>query len=309
MAAFSTRSTSPANSGHRVTPISPSGVSAVSSSRRRRSVLPGFGLTLGFTSLYLALIVVIPLAGLLAQAGRVPWAAIGATLANPRALAAFRVSFGISFLAALANLPVGLLLAWALTRYPFPARRLVDALIDLPFALPTAVAGIALTALYVDDGWIGAVLAHFGIAVAFTPSGIAVALAFVGLPFVVRSIQPVLADLDRDAEEAALTLGARPGQIFWRVILPQLVPAALTGAALAFARGVGEYGSVIFIAGNRPAISEIVPLLIVSKLEQYDYPGAALLATAMLALSLVMLLLINLAQRWTAAGDPVTHAG
>ena len=289
--------------------ISSSAVSAVPPNRRRRSVLPGFGLTLGFTSLYLALIVVIPLVGLLLKAGHVPWADIAATLANPRALAAFRVSFGIAFLAALANLPVGLLLAWALTRYRFPARRLVDALIDLPFALPTAVAGIALTALYVDDGWIGAILAHFGIAVAFTPSGIAVALAFVGLPFVVRSIQPVLADLDRDAEEAALTLGARPGQIFWRVILPQLVPAALTGAALAFARGVGEYGSVIFIAGNRPAISEIVPLLIVSKLEQYDYPGAALLGTAMLVLSLVMLLLINLAQRWTAAADPVTHAG
>jgi sulfate/thiosulfate transport system permease protein len=275
---------------------------------RRRSVLPGFGLTLGFTSLYLALIVAIPLAGLIAKTAALPWSGVVATLANPQAIAAFRVSFGIAFLAALANVPVGLLLAWSLTRYRFPGRRVVDALIDLPFALPTAVAGIALTTLYVNDGWIGSVLAWFGITVAFNPIGIGVALAFVGLPFVVRSIQPVLADLDREAEEAALTLGAHPLQIFWRVMLPPLVPAALTGAALAFARGVGEYGSVIFIAGNRPAVSEIVPLLIVSKLEQFDYPGAALLGAAMLVLSLILLLLINVAHRWTVAGQAGTHA-
>jgi sulfate transport system permease protein len=275
---------------------------------RRRSVLPGFGVTLAFTSLYLTLIVAIPLAGLIVKTAALPWGDIVATLANPRAIAAFKVSFGIAFLAALANMPVGLLLAWSLTRYRFPGRRMVDALIDLPFALPTAVAGIALTTLYVDDGWIGSVLAWFGVTVAFNPAGIGVALAFVGLPFVVRSIQPVLNDLDREAEEAALTLGARPLQIFWRVMLPPLVPAALTGAALAFARGVGEYGSVIFIAGNRPAVSEIVPLLIVSKLEQFDYPGAALLGTAMLVLSLILLLLINLAHRWTVAGQAGTHA-
>ncbi len=276
--------------------------------RRRRGVLPGFRLTLGFTVLYLTLIVVIPLAGLLAKAGTVPLGAMLALLGNPRTLAAFRVSFGIALLATLANLPIGLLLAWSLTRYRFPGRRLLDALIDLPFALPTAVAGIALTTLYVDQGWIGAVLARLGIVVAFTPAGIGVALAFVGLPFVVRSIQPVLSELDRDAEEAALILGARPWQIFRRVILPPLVPAALTGAALAFARAVGEYGSVIFIAGNRPAVSEIVPLLIVSRLEQYDYPGAALLGAAMLLLSLVLLLLINAAQRWTVAGQAASRA-
>ena len=276
--------------------------------RRRRSVLPGFGLTLGFTCLYLAVIVVIPLAGLVAKAGTLSWAGAVATLANPRALSAFRVSFGMALLASLANLPIGLLLAWVLTRYKFAGRRIVDALIDLPFALPTAVAGIALTTLYVEQGWIGRVLAPLGIDVAFTPAGIGVALAFVGLPFVVRTIQSVLTDLDRDAEEAALTLGAGPLQIFLRVILPPLVPAALTGVALAFARGVGEYGSVIFIAGNRPAVSEIVPLLIVSKLEQFDYPGAALLGTAMLVLSLIMLLAIDALQRWTAAGREAAHA-
>ena len=277
--------------------------------RRRRAVLPGFGLTLGFTVAYLALIVVVPLAGLVAKAGTLPWHAAISELANPRALAAFRVSFGAALAAAAVDLPIGLLLAWTLTRYTFPGRRLLDALVDLPFALPTAVAGIALTTLYVEQGWIGSVLARMGVTVAFTPAGIGVALAFVGLPFVVRTIEPVLADLEREAEEAALTLGARPRHIFRRVILPPLVPAALTGAALAFARGVGEYGSVIFIAGNRPAVSEIVPLLIVTKLEQFDYPGAAVLGTAMLALSLAMLLAANALHRWTVAGQEPAHAG
>jgi sulfate/thiosulfate transport system permease protein len=278
-------------------------------SRRRSRVLPGFGLTLGFTVAYLALIVVVPLAGLVAEAGTLPWHAAAAALADPRTLAAFRVSFGIALAAALVNLPIGLLLAWTLTRYHFPGRQVLDALVDLPFALPTAVAGIALTTLYVEQGWIGAVLARLGIVVAFNPAGIGVALAFVGLPFVVRTIQPVLAGLEREAEEAALTLGARPWHVFRRVILPPLVPAALTGAAMAFARGVGEYGSVIFIAGNRPAVSEIVPLLIVTKLEQFDYPGAAVLGTAMLALSLTLLLAVNALQRWTVAGQEPLHAG
>ena len=274
---------------------------------RRRSVLPGFGLSLGTTAVFLAVIVVVPLAGLVAKSAQLPWAAALADLADPRTLAAFRVSFGAALIATLADLPVGLLLAWTLTRYRFPGRRLLDALVDLPFALPTAVAGVALTTLYVEGGWIGAVLAQVGITVAFNPAGIVVALAFVGLPFIVRTIEPVLADLERDAEEAALTLGARPWQIFRRVILPPLVPAALAGAASAFARGVGEYGSVIFIAGNRPSVSEIVPLLIVTRLEQFDYPGAALLGTAMLALSLLLLLAINVLQRWTVAG--AAHAG
>ncbi len=276
--------------------------SSASARPSRSSVLPGFGLTLGFTVVFLALVVVVPLTGLVAKAAILPWDRMGAELANPRNLAAFRVSFGISALAALVNLPLGLLLAWTLTRLDFPGRRLVDSLIDLPFALPTAVAGIALTTLYADQGWIGAPLARLGIQVAFTRAGIFVALAFVGLPFVVRSLQPVLAGASRDSEEAALTLGAPAFQIFRRVILPPLLPAALTGLAMAFARGVGEYGSVIFIAGNRPAISEIVPLLIVAKLEQFDYPGAAVLGSAMLALSLVLLLALGWLQRWTVAG-------
>lgn len=264
--------------------------------------MPGFRLTLGITLAVVVIVVVLPLLGLLVKAGTTPWANAVAILTNPRTLAAFRVSFGIAALAALANVPLGLLLAWVLTRFRFPGRHVIDALVDLPMALPTAVAGIALTTLYVEQGWIGSVLARLGIVVAFTPSGIFVALAFVGLPFLVRSLQPVLADLPREAEEAALTLGASPFQIFHRVILPPLLPACLTGMALAFARGVGEYGSVIFIAGNRPAISEIVPLLIVSKLEQFDYPGAALLGTVMLVLSLLLLLAIAALQRRTAAG-------
>ncbi len=260
-----------------------------------RSVLPGFRLTLAITVAALLFIVLIPLAGLVAKATTVPWTRVAALAMDYRTLSAFRISFGLSALAALVNLPVGFLLAWSLTRENFPGRRLVDAMIDLPFALPTAVAGVALTTLYVEQGWIGHILAYFGIFIAFTPAGIFVALGFVGLPFVVRSLQPVMLALSRENEEAALTLGASWWQVFRRVILPPLLPAALTGAGMAFARGVGEYGSVIFIAGNRPAVSEIVPLLIVAKLEQFDYPGAALLGVTMLVLSLVILLLLGLA--------------
>jgi sulfate transport system permease protein len=219
-------------------------------------------------------------------------------LRDPRVLAAFRVSFGIAFIAALINAVVGLLIAWVLVRYRFPGRRLIDGLVDLPFALPTAVAGIALATLYADSGWIGALLARFGIDIAFTPLGILVALVFIGLPFVVRTVQPVLADLAPDAEEAALTLGATRWQIFRRVVLPALLPGVLTGMSLAFARGLGEYGSVIFIAGNMPGVSEIVPLLIVIKLEQFDYPGAAAIGVAMLVASFAILLAINLGQVW-----------
>jgi sulfate transport system permease protein len=261
-------------------------------------VLPGFGLSLGLTTTYLGLIVLLPLAGLLARAGAIGGAEAWRVLADPRTLAAFRVSFATSAAAAAVSVPAGVLLAWVLERYPIPGGRVLDAAIDLPFALPTAVAGIALTTLYVPDGWLGRVLAPAGITVAFTPLGIGVALLFIALPFVVRTVQPVLAGLDPAAEEAAMVLGAGPWQIFRIVVLPPLMPAIATGMALAFARAVGEYGSVIFIAGNRPGVSEIVPLLIVTKLEQFDTPGAALLGTAMLALSLVMLLAIDRLQGW-----------
>jgi sulfate transport system permease protein len=264
---------------------------------RRRHALPGFRITLAFTLFYVGLIVVLPLLGLVTKATTLPWHGLVSLMSNPRTIAAFRVSFLTAGAAALINLPLGLLLAWTLTRYRFPGRAALDALVDLPFALPTAVAGIALTTLYLDDGWLGAPLASAGLTVAFTPIGIAVAMSFVGLPFVVRSIQPVLQALGRESEEVAMTLGASPGQIFRRVILPQLVPAALTGVGLAFARAVGEYGSVIFIAGNRPMVSEIVPLLIVSKLEQFDYPGAAALGSVMLGLSLAVLLGLGALQR------------
>jgi sulfate/thiosulfate transport system permease protein len=269
---------------------------------RPRRVLPGFGLSLGVTTTYLGLIVIVPLLGLAAKAGTTGAARAWAVLSDARTLAAFRVSFGISAAAALISIPIGVLLAWVLTRYRVPGHRLLDAAIDLPFALPTAVAGIALTTLYVDQGWIGQYLERAGIAVAFTPLGIGVALLFIGLPFVVRTVQPVLNALDRDAEEAAMILDAGPWQIFRRVILPPLVPAIVTGAALAFARGVGEYGSVIFIAGNRPGVSEIVPLLIVSKLEQFDYPGAALMGSAMLIASFILLMTIHWLQCWSRQG-------
>jgi sulfate/thiosulfate transport system permease protein len=264
---------------------------------KQPSVLPGFGLTLGFTLSYLGLIVLLPLGALVLSAaggGAEAWQ----SLASPRVLAAFRVSFGTAFVAAAVNAVFGLIVAWGMVRYDFPGRRLVDSLIDLPFALPTAVAGIALTALYAGNGWLGQFLEPLGIKVAFTPLGIVVALIFIGLPFVVRTVEPVLQDLDVDVEEAAATLGARRWQAFCRVILPAILPALLTGFALAFARGLGEYGSVIFIAGNMPMVSEIVPLLIVIKLEQYDYAGATVVGTAMLAASFLLLLAINLLQRW-----------
>jgi sulfate transport system permease protein len=266
---------------------------------RRRDVLPGFAPTLGLTLAYLGVIVLIPLAALFAKAAGVGWASLAQILTEPRTLAAFRVSFGLSLAAAALNGAIGLLVAWVLVRYDFPGRRLVDALIDLPFALPTAVAGITLATLYSDDGWIGRLLTPLGIEVSFTPLGIFVALVFIGLPFVVRTAQPVLAELDPETEEAARTLGASEARIFRRVILPPLLPAVITGMALAFARAVGEYGSVIFIAGNMPGVSEIVPLLIVIKLEQFDYPAAAAVAGVMLAVSFLLLLLIGALERWT----------
>ena len=264
---------------------------------KQPSVLPGFGLTLGFTLSYLGLIVLIPLGALVFAAGGAG-AEAWQSLASPRVLAAFRVSFGTALVAAAVNAVFGLIVAWVLVRYTFPGKRLVDSLIDLPFALPTAVAGIALTALYAGNGWLGQYLEPLGLKVAFTPLGIVVALIFIGLPFVVRTVEPVLQDLDPEIEEVAATLGARRWQAFRRVILPAILPALLTGFALAFARGLGEYGSVIFIAGNMPMVSEIVPLLIIIELEQYDYAGATVVGTAMLAASFLLLLAINLLQRW-----------
>ncbi|MGE0119878.1 MAG: sulfate ABC transporter permease subunit CysT [Dongiaceae bacterium] len=272
---------------------------AVAWSLRRPSVIPGFGLTLGFTLAYLGLIVLLPLASLTLQAAAVAPAEIWRIATSPRVIAAFRVSFGTAFVAAAINAVFGLLVAWVLVRYRFPGHRLVDAMVDLPFALPTAVAGIALTALYAPNGWVGALLEPFGLTVAFTPLGIVVALTFIGLPFVVRTVQPVLQDLEAEQEEAAASLGASRLKTFTRIILPAILPALITGFALALARGVGEYGSVIFIAGNMPGISEIVPLLIVIELEQYDYAGATVLAALMLLASFVLLLAINLLQRWS----------
>jgi sulfate transport system permease protein len=264
-------------------------------SRRHGSVLPGFGLTLGFTILYLSVVVLIPLATLFAEvAGRPPsW--LLATLTTPRVLAACGLTFGASLVAATLDVALGLLVAWALVRYRFPGRRLADALVDLPFALPTAVAGIALTTLYAPTGLLGARLASLGIAVAFTRLGIVVALAFIGLPFVVRTVQPVLQDLEPEVEEAAASLGATPAQTFRRVLLPAVAPALLTGFALALARAIGEYGSVVFISGNMPMRTEIATLLVMGKLEQYDYAGASAIALAMLAVSFLLLLLVHVA--------------
>ena len=266
---------------------------------RKRSVIPGFGLTLGITLSYLGLMVIIPLCVLFLQASEAGWVKIAAELSSPRTLSAFRVSFGIAVLAALLNAVFGLVVAWVLVRYRFTGRRFVDSLVDLPFALPTAVAGISLTQLYATNGWLGRWLDMFGIKVAFTPLGILVALIFVGLPFVVRTIEPVLRDFDHELEEAAALLGAARGAIVWRVVFPPLLPALITGFTLAFARAIGEYGSVIFIAGNMPGVSEILPLLIVIKLEQFDYGGATVLAGSMLIASFVLLLAINLLQAWT----------
>ena len=266
---------------------------------RKRSVIPGFGLTLGITLSYLGLMVIIPLCVLFLLASEAGWTKIVAELSSPRTLSAFRVSFGIAVLAALINAMFGFVVAWVLVRYEVPGRRFVDSLIDLPFALPTAVAGISLAQLYATNGWLGQWLDLFGVKVAFTPLGILIALIFVGLPFVVRTIEPVLQDFDRELEEAAALLGAARRAILLRVVFPPLLPALITGFTLAFARAIGEYGSVIFIAGNMPGISEILPLLIVIKLEQFDYAGATVLASLMLIASFVLLLAINLLQAWT----------
>ena len=269
---------------------------------RDRTIIPGFGLALGVTLTYLGLIILIPLAVLLVKGADAGAAKIWAELSSTRTLAAFRLSFGMAFVAALCNAIFGFLLAWVLVRYQFAGRRLIDAMIDLPFALPTAVAGISLAQLYTVHGWLGAPLAQAGITVAFTPLGVLVALVFVGLPFVVRTVQPVLEELDREVEEAAALLGAPRWHILRRVVIPPLLPAVMTGGTLAFARAIGEYGSVIFIAGNLPGYSEIVPLLIVIKLEQFDYQGATVIASTMLIASFILLLAINLLQaqmrRW-----------
>jgi sulfate/thiosulfate transport system permease protein len=263
-----------------------------------RRVIPGFGLTLGYTMLYLSLIVLIPLSATFIRSLGLGWEHFWDVVTSPRVLASLRLSFGASLIAALINAVFGLIVAWVLVRYSFPFKRLIDAVVDLPFALPTAVAGIALTALYAPNGWMGRWLVPLGIQVAFTPLGIVVALTFIGLPFVVRTLQPVLEDLDKEVEQAAATLGASARQAFVKVIMPALWPALLTGFALAFARAVGEYGSVIFIAGNMPMRSEIAPLLIVTKLEQYDYAGATAIAVVMLVLSFVMMFAINALQGW-----------
>jgi sulfate transport system permease protein len=268
--------------------------------RRSHSVLPGFNIALGFTVLYLSLIVLIPLSAAFFKTFTLSGEAFLAQVTAPRVLASLRLSFGAALIAAAVNAVFGLLVAWVLVRYPFPGRRVVDALVDLPFALPTAVAGIALTAIYAPNGWLGApLLQAFDLKVAFTPLGILVALTFIGLPFVVRTVQPVLEDLERELEEAAQSLGATRAQTFTRVIFPTVLPALLTGFALAFARAVGEYGSVIFIAGNMPMVSEIAPLMIITKLEQYDYAGATAVAVVMLVASFLLLLLINVLQWWS----------
>jgi sulfate transport system permease protein len=266
---------------------------------KRPSVLPGFGLTLGFAVAYLSIIVLLPLSALVLRPASLGLDGFLGVLTDSRVLAALRLSFGAAFIAALVNAFFGLIVAWILVRYDFPGKRIVDALVDLPFALPTAVAGIALATIYAPNGWIGGLVAPLGMKIAFTPVGVLLALIFIGLPFVVRSLQPVLQDLDREVEEAASSLGANRRQTFRLVILPALMPALLTGFALAFARAVGEYGSVIFIAGNMPLVSEIAPLLIVIKLEQFDYAGAAAIGVIMLAASFLILLVINLVQRWS----------
>ncbi len=266
---------------------------------KQHSILPGFNLALGFTLLYLSLIVLIPLSAAFIRTAELSWSEFWTIVTTPRVMASYRLTFGASFAAAIVNAVFGLLVAWVLVRYHFPGKKLVDALVDLPFALPTAVAGIALTALYAGNGWIGQYLEPLGLKVAFTPIGIFVALTFIGLPFVVRTVQPVLEDIESELEEAAATLGANRWQTFTRVIFPALFPALMTGFALAFARAIGEYGSVIFIAGNMPMVSEITPLLIITKLEQYDYAGATALSVVMLVISFILLLIINLLQWWS----------
>jgi len=261
-------------------------------------VIPGFGLSLGFTIFYLALLVLIPLSAIFLKTFTMSWDAFVSAVTSPRVMASYRLSFGAALIGAAINVVFGGIVAWVLVRYQFPGKRFVDALVDLPFALPTAVAGITLTSLYSTNGWIGKYLEQVGIKVAFTPLGVVIALTFIGLPFVVRTVQPVLEDAERELEEAAASLGAGPWQTFTRVILPSVVPALLTGFALAFARATGEYGSVIFIAGNMPMVSEITPLFIITKLEQYDYTGATAIAVVMLLVSFLLLLAINLLQAW-----------
>jgi len=265
---------------------------------KQPSVLPGFNLAFGYTIVYLCLIVLLPLSALVIKTAHLTLAEFWSIVTTDRVLASYKLTFGASLIAAVINLFAGLLVAWVLARYRFPGSRIVDALVDLPFALPTAVAGIALTTIYAPNGWVGSVLSDLGIKVAFTPLGVVVALTFIGLPFVVRTVQPVLEDLEHELEEAAACLGASRLQTFCKVILPAILPALLTGFTLAFARAIGEYGSVIFIAGNIPLVSEITPLLIIGKLEQYDYVGATAIACVMLALSFVLIFVINLIQWW-----------
>jgi len=273
---------------------------AVSGAGRGKSlrVLPGFKLTLAFTLFYLSIIVLIPLSGLFAKTLTLDWQHFVAAVSSPRVLASYRLTFGASFIAALVNTFFGLVIAWVLVRYEFFGKKLIDALVDLPFALPTAVAGISLTALLASNGWVGSLLEPYGIALAFNPNGVVIALTFIGLPFVVRTVQPVLEDCEQELEEAAMCLGATPWQCFAHVIFPTIAPALLTGFAMAFARGVGEYGSVIFIAGNMPMVSEITPLIIIGKLEQYDYAGATAVASVLLVASFAMLFVINALQTW-----------
>ena len=267
--------------------------------RPRKNVLPGFSLSLGYTILYLSLLVLIPLAAAFIKTTELGFAEFWQVVTAPRVMASYRLTFGASLIGALINAVFGLLVAWVLVRYSFPGKRLIDALVDLPFALPTAVAGIALTAVYAGNGWIGSIIEPYGIKIAFTPLGVVVALTFIGLPFVVRTLQPVLEEFEAEAEEAAASLGANRWQTFRRVIFPALLPALLTGFALAFARAIGEYGSVIFIAGNMPMVSEITPLIIITKLEQYDYLGATAVAVVMLIISFLLLLAINGLQWWS----------
>lgn len=265
---------------------------------KRKNVLPGFNLSLGYTIFYLSLIVLIPLSAAFIKTTELSWSEFWAVVSAPRVVASYQLTFGASLIAALINAVFGLLTAWVLVRYNFPGKKIIDALVDLPFALPTAVAGIALTAVYASNGWIGAWLEPQGIKVAFTPLGIIVALTFIGLPFVVRTVQPVLEDLEAETEEAAASLGANRWQTFRKIIFPAIWPALLTGFALAFARAIGEYGSVIFIAGNMPMVSEITPLIIITKLEQYDYAGATAVAVVMLVISFLLLFAINGMQWW-----------
>ena len=269
------------------------------SSPKQRNVLPGFGPSLGYTVFYLSLIVLIPLSALVFKTAGLTWGEFVRTITAPRVVASYRVTFGAALLAAAINGVFGVLVAWVLVRYRFPGKRIIDALVDLPFALPTAVAGITLATVYADNGWLGRWLEPLGIKVAYTPLGILVAMTFIGLPFVVRTVQPVLEELETEVEEAAVCLGASRWQTFGRVLFPTLLPSLITGFALAFARAVGEYGSVIFIAGNMPMVSEITPLLIITKLEQYDYAGATAIASVMLGASFILLFTINLLQRWS----------